>query len=267
LEELTVKYCKGISQYDFLKFGPGWMKLQKFVFQNKCFLNKYQPCDPSYVPHCQYRYDFFCDNLKDVTLARIVTVQEIGLGYLLTKCSALENLGLYYVLGLSDNDIIEVSHNCKNLRSISLRLEPVYNERPEGMVFSTPLADDSLKALALRCSKLQVVELTFAACSKYYPSGIGFTQEGVVTFIQSCPIRNLVLSGANFFDDEGMKALSSAQHLETRELMNCVEITDDGMHFLARAPCLINLTLRQCDGFTDRGVTQVCRARNLESLV
>ncbi|KAF8659452.1 hypothetical protein HU200_058482 [Digitaria exilis] len=263
---VTVKYCKGISQYDFVKFGPGWMKLQKFVFQIKGFHNKYEPCDPSYTPHRQYRYDFCCDNLKDLTLARIVTVPE-GLGCLLSKCNALENLGLYYVLGQSDNDIITVSHNCKNLRSISLRLEPFYNERPEGMVFSTPLTDDSLKALALGCPKLQAVELTFAACCQYYPEEIGFTQEGVVNFIQSCPIRDLVLSGANFFDDEGMKVLSSAQYLETLELMDCVQITNDGIHFLARAPCLINLTLRQCDGFTDHGVTEVCRARNLESLI
>jgi len=28
--ELVVKDCKGISQYDLLKFGPGWMKLEKF---------------------------------------------------------------------------------------------------------------------------------------------------------------------------------------------------------------------------------------------
>ncbi|CAL5047879.1 unnamed protein product [Urochloa decumbens] len=267
LEELIVKYCKGISQYDFLKFGTGWMKLQTFVFQNRGFLSKFEPCDPSYVPHRQYIYDFSCDNLKDLTLARIITVPEIGLGCLLRKCKALENLGLFYVLGLSDTEIITVSHNCKNLRSISLRLEPVYNERPEGLVFSTPLTDDSLKALALRCTKLQAVELTFAACSRYYPEEIGFTQEGVVTFIQSCPIRDLVLSGANFFDDEGMKALSSVRYLKTLELMDCVEISNTGIRFLARAPCLINLTLRQCDGFTDLGVTEVCRARNLESLV
>lgn len=29
LEELVVKDCKEISQYDLLKFGPGWAKLQK----------------------------------------------------------------------------------------------------------------------------------------------------------------------------------------------------------------------------------------------
>uniref|UniRef100_A0A0A8YQ94 F-box domain-containing protein n=1 Tax=Arundo donax TaxID=35708 RepID=A0A0A8YQ94_ARUDO len=163
LKELVVKYCKGISQYDFLKVGPGWMKLQKFVFQIKGCHNKIETRDPSYVEHYQYRYDFCCDNLKDLTAARIITEPEKGLGCLLTKCKALENLCLYYVLGLHDNDIITLSHNCINLRSISLRLEPLYNEGPEGIDFSTPLTDDSLRALALRCPMLQSVELTFLA--------------------------------------------------------------------------------------------------------
>ncbi|KAF7088448.1 hypothetical protein CFC21_091550 [Triticum aestivum] len=35
LEELVVKNCKGINHHDFLKFGSGWMKLQKFEFERK----------------------------------------------------------------------------------------------------------------------------------------------------------------------------------------------------------------------------------------
>ncbi|KAF7086545.1 hypothetical protein CFC21_089831 [Triticum aestivum] len=33
LGELVVKDCDGISQYDLLKFGPGWSNLQKFEFE------------------------------------------------------------------------------------------------------------------------------------------------------------------------------------------------------------------------------------------
>ncbi|KAM0883819.1 hypothetical protein ACQ4PT_031398 [Festuca glaucescens] len=33
LEELVVRNCKGISHHDLLKFGSGWMKLQKFEFE------------------------------------------------------------------------------------------------------------------------------------------------------------------------------------------------------------------------------------------
>ncbi|VAI51911.1 unnamed protein product [Triticum turgidum subsp. durum] len=35
LEEFVVKNCKRINHHDFLKFGPGWMKLQKFEFERK----------------------------------------------------------------------------------------------------------------------------------------------------------------------------------------------------------------------------------------
>uniref|UniRef100_A0A0A9BRN8 F-box domain-containing protein n=1 Tax=Arundo donax TaxID=35708 RepID=A0A0A9BRN8_ARUDO len=267
LEELVVVDCKGICQYDLFKFGPGWMKLQKFKFEIKHPYVMEQPQDPSYMAHYQFRYDCYCESLTVLTLARIVTVPEIGLRFFLSKCKELEKLSLHYVIGIYDSDIITLSHSCSNLTSISLRLEPLFNGGLEGRNFSTPLTDDSLKALALRCPMLQTVELTFAACKPSYPSEIGFTQEGVVMLIQSCPIRDLVLSGANFFNDDGMKALSSAQYLETLELMDCVAITDAGMRLLAHAPRLINLTLRQCCRFTDRGVTEVARARNLESLV
>ncbi|KAL6604046.1 hypothetical protein ACP70R_044407 [Stipagrostis hirtigluma subsp. patula] len=170
LQELVVKNCRRISQFDLLTFGPGWMKLQKFEF-------------------------------------------EIA-----------------------------------------------------GYVYKTALTDGSLKALALGCLVLQSFELRFWGCEPDWPE-IGFTQEGLVTLIQSCPIRHLVLSGANIFDDDGMKALSSAQSLESLELEQCIAITDAGMRLLACSPCLMNFTLRLCDGVTDDGVSEVVRVLRLESLV
>jgi F-box/leucine-rich repeat protein 2/20 len=105
LEELVVSCCVMISQFDILKFGPGWMKLQMFEFQIKGCPNIFDPRDPSCVQHCQYRYDFSCESLEDLTLARVSTEKEIGLRCLLRKCKALKNLCLYYVLGVQDNDI------------------------------------------------------------------------------------------------------------------------------------------------------------------
>jgi F-box/leucine-rich repeat protein 2/20 len=63
--------------------------------------------------------------------------------------------------------------------------------------------------------------------------------------IQSCPIRNLVLCDAHIFDDEGMKAVSSAQFLESLQLTLCMNVTNAGMRLLAHCPCVVNLTLRQ----------------------
>ncbi|RCV21868.1 hypothetical protein SETIT_4G172900v2, partial [Setaria italica] len=210
----------------------------------------------------QSRYDFCCDFLKDLTLARITTEQEIGLCCLLRKCKALENISLYYALGVHDNDMITLAQNNRNLRSISLMLTP---QHCEDYVYRTSLTDDSLKAIALWCPMLQSFELTFFGCKPDYPE-IGFTQEGLVMLIQSCPIRDLTLSGANIFDDEGMKALSCARFLESLKLVRCIAITDAGVHLLARSPSLINLTLELCDGLTYHGVAEFVRARKLESL-
>jgi F-box/leucine-rich repeat protein 2/20 len=131
----------------------------------------------------------------------------------------------------------------------------------------TSFTDKSLYALALNCHMLQIVELKFIGCSHDWPSEIGFTQTGFLALIQSCPIRVLVLNTANFFDDEGMKALSSSPHLETLELIFCRAVTDAGMRFIAHTPCLSNLTLRVCHHVTDVGVAELGRADKLQSLV
>jgi len=118
------------------------MTLRKFEFQVNGLLNVFDPRDPSCMAHYQYRYDFSCGSLEDLTLARVATEKEIGLRCLLRKCKALKNLSLHYVLGLHDNDIITLSQNCNNLTSISLRLTPQFNE---GSVFRTSLTDDTLR--------------------------------------------------------------------------------------------------------------------------
>ncbi|KAM0919207.1 hypothetical protein ACQ4PT_008331 [Festuca glaucescens] len=272
LEELVVKNCEGISQYDILKLGPGWMKLRKFDFEIKggfysgyCFSEG--GYDPLYNAHNPSRYDFCCESLKYLRLARFITGTEVGLRFLLGKCRALESLCLEYVHGLNDNDLIVLSESCRNLKSISLWLTPTRYADLNGDGFRTAFTDNSLKALALNCSMLEAVELTFAGCEHMYPSEIGFTQKGLVELIQSCPIRVLVLNGANFFDDDGMMTLSSAPLLETLELVDCREVTDAGLCFIARTPRLINLTLRHCKRVTDVGVAELVHSQKLESLI
>ncbi|KAM0885781.1 hypothetical protein ACQ4PT_030114 [Festuca glaucescens] len=272
LEELVVRNCKGISQYDLLQFGPGWMKLRKFDFEMKGGFwggHSYEEggFDPLYNIHKPSRYDICCESLKDLRLACFKTETEVGLCFLLGKCKSLERLCLEYVHGLNDNDIIVLSESCLNLKSISLWLTPTRYDDLDGDGFRTAFTDNSLKALALNCPMLEAVELTFAGCVHTYPSEIGFTQKGLVVLIQSCLIRVLVLNGANFFDGEGMMTLSSASLLETLELVDCREVTDAGLHFIARTPCLINLTLRLCKRVTDVGVAKLVHSQKLESLI
>ncbi|KAI4982780.1 hypothetical protein ZWY2020_023272 [Hordeum vulgare] len=263
LRELVLKDCDGISQYDLLKFGPGWRKLQRFEFEiNGTYWLSERP-DPSYVVGYPYSYDICCDNLKDLRLAHIVTKPEIGLRFLLGKCKALETLYLEYVIGLNENEMIALFQRCCNLKTISLRLMPL---RCEDHRFRTPLTDDSLKVLALSCPMLEVVELTFTFCEPTYPTEIGFTQKGIVTLIQSCPIRALVLNGASIFDDEGMKGLSCTQFLEKLDLVDCCSVSDAGMYLIAQAPCLNHLTLRKCSSVTNNGLAALAHSQKLESL-
>ncbi|CAM0951117.1 unnamed protein product [Alopecurus aequalis] len=263
LEDFVVKTCKGISQYDLLKFGPGWMKLQKFEFEIEGgFGGSPVDYDSSYNPHNLNRYDFCCENLKDLRLARIETWPEIRLRFVLGKCKALEKICLHYVHALNDNDMIALSQSCNNLKSISLWLRPHFYDGD----YRTAFTDDSLKALALNCPMLETVELTFVCCSSDYPSETGLTHKGLLVLIQSCPVRVLMLNGAHFFDDEGMKVLWSAPFLETLELMFCELITDMGMRSVTNIPCLSNLTLRWCKNVTDVGVAGLVHGRKLESL-
>ncbi|XP_048560695.1 F-box/LRR-repeat protein 14-like [Triticum urartu] len=272
LEELVVKNCKGINHHDFLKFGSGWMKLQKFEFEGK--RGRYDSLtgdviyDSSYDAHSMDLYDFCCESLKDLRLARIKTWPEVGLRVVLGKCKALEKLCLEYVCALNDNDMIALSRSCSNLKSISLWLNlQHYTSDVNYCETRTSFTDNSLYALALNCRMLQMVDLNFIGCAADWPSEIGFTQQGFLVLIQSCPIRVLVLNTANFFDDEGMKALSSSPYLDTLELILCEAVTDAGMRFIADTPCLSNLTLRMCRNVTDVGVAELEYAQKLESLV
>ncbi|CAL5020052.1 unnamed protein product [Urochloa decumbens] len=263
LVDLVVKDCKGISQYDLLKFGPGWMKLEKFEFEiNDNYWLSGPPLDPSYNVDYPYKYDICCNNMKDLRLAKIITVPEIGLRFLLGQCRALEKLCLHYVVGLDESQMITLFQNCRNLRSISLQLMPLRC----GFSFRTPLTDDSLEALSHCCPMLEVVELTFAFCSTTYPTEIGFTQKGIITLVQTCPTRVFVLNGASIFKDEGMKDISSAQFLETLELVDCKGITDVGISYMVHAPCLTSLTLRKCKNVTDVGMANLVHSQKLESL-
>ncbi|KAJ1281463.1 hypothetical protein BS78_04G307800 [Paspalum vaginatum] len=259
--ELVVKDCKGISQFDLLKFGPGWVKLEKFEFEiNDNYWLSGPRLDPAYDAHYLYRYDICCENLKELRLAHIITVPEIGLRFLLRKCKSLQKLSLDYVIGLDERELIALLQNCSNLRSLTLRLMPLRC----GLDFRTPLTDESLMVLGLSCPMLEAVELTFTF--SMYPSEIGFTQEGILMLAQSCPIRALMLNGAGNFNDEGMKGLSSAQFLETLELADCEWITDAGMSYITRTPSLSNLILRQCKKLTDDAMAELVRSQKLESL-
>uniref|UniRef100_A0A0D3FUS6 Amine oxidase domain-containing protein n=1 Tax=Oryza barthii TaxID=65489 RepID=A0A0D3FUS6_9ORYZ len=171
-----------------------------------------------------------------------------------------------------DNDLIALSQTCKNLKSISLWLNPEHYNVGDDIVFRTGFTDGSLKALRMLNSHLRVFARDMGTPRikilgpPLDPPEIGFTQEGLVSLVQSCPIRVLMLNSA-LFNDDGMKALSTAQFLETLSLIDCDEVTDHGMRFAVHFPSLINLTLRYCYSVSDVGLSELVHAQKLESLV
>ncbi|KAI5016047.1 hypothetical protein ZWY2020_005779 [Hordeum vulgare] len=174
-------------------------------------------------------YDFCCEGLKDLRLAHVQIWPEAGLRVLLGKCKALEKVFLKYARGLNDNDMTALSRSCSNLKSISLWLNSTDVPYCETR---TPFTDTS--------PQLRRARFVFWW---------------------------LVLNNANFFDDDGMKALSCSLHLETLELILYHAVTDAGMCFIVHAPCLSSLTLRACHNVTDVRVAKLGRAQKLESLV
>jgi len=113
-----VKDCKGISQYDLLKFGPGWRKLQKFEFEINGNFWLTEAHDPSYNVDFPYNTDICCENMKDLRLAKIIKRPEVGLRFLLRKCRALEKLCLHNVVGLDESEMIpELQQPSKYLTS------------------------------------------------------------------------------------------------------------------------------------------------------
>ncbi|CAN6274085.1 unnamed protein product [Urochloa humidicola] len=75
-----------------------------------------------------------------------------------------------------------------------------------------------------------------------------------------------MLNGASILYDKGLEDISSAQFLETLELVDCKRITGAGMRFISLAPRLSNLTLRKCIGVTDEGMAELARWGKLDSL-
>ena len=123
--------------------------------------------------------------------------------------------------------------------------------------------DECLESLSINWPFLQDVEHAFTGVDHWEPPEIGFTQEGLVKLMHYCPIRTLTLNGALFFNDKGMKGLSSAPFLEILSLVDCNEITDYGMCFLVQYPCLTDLKLQHCPGLTDVGIDELVHAQKL----
>lgn len=262
LEDLSIKNCRAIGEDDLIKLGPGLRKLKRLEFEVDAYY-RYPKVYDYFVVDRWHRHKICCEEMKEISLTNCVMTPSRGLSCLLGKCQALEKLLLDMCIGVKDSDMIALSQQSSNLRSISLRL-PSQFLAP--VLVNTPLrlTNESLKALARGCSMLEVVELSFSDAE--FPSFSCFSQDGVLMLIQSCPVRVLTLNSACFFNDSGMEALCSANFLQTLELVKCQEVSDEGILLVIRFPFLTNLKLHRCLGVTDNGLKPLVGSQKLESL-
>lgn len=257
LEDLCIRNCRLIGEGDLIKLGPTWKKLKHFQFEvdaNYRYMKVYDRWQKQCIP---------CDNMLELSLVNCIISPGKGLACILSKCKNLEKIHLDMCVGVRDCDIIGLAHQSRNLKSIAIRVPSDYSVP---LLTNNPLrlTDLSLNAVAEKCSKLESVRLSFS--DGEFPSFSSFTLNGILRLIQMCPIRELSLDHVYSFDDIGMGALCSAQHLEVLELVRCQEITDDGLQLVGQFPKLRVLCLVKCLGVTDYGLAPLSESYKLESL-
>uniref|UniRef100_A0A5K1CCE4 F-box domain-containing protein n=1 Tax=Nymphaea colorata TaxID=210225 RepID=A0A5K1CCE4_9MAGN len=196
-----------------------------------------------------------CESMVELSLVNCLTTPGGGLACVLGKCRTLERLQLDMCVGIRDCDLMNLARESDNLRSISLRVPSDFS-LPISMADPSRLIDESLKAFANNCSKLETFKVSFS--DGEFPSFSSFTLNGILLVIHRCPIRVLALVHIYSFTDSGMEALCDANFLETLELTKCQEVTDEGLQLVQHFRCLRNLKISKCLGVTDGCTSLTC---------
>ncbi|CAI9113929.1 OLC1v1014634C1 [Oldenlandia corymbosa var. corymbosa] len=249
-EDLCIKNCRAIGEGDLYKLGSSWGKLKRLHFEVDANYRYMKCCDRLAIDRWQRQW-IPCISMQELTLVNCIISTGRGLACVLGVCDNLEKIHLDMCVGLRDSDIVRLAENARSLRSISLRVPSDFS-LPLSMNSPLLLTDESLRALAQNCSNLDSVKLSFS--DAHFPSVSSFTLDAIITLIQMCPIRELILDQVHFFDDAGMDALRSAKYLEVLEIVGCQEVTDEGLQLVGQFPRLQVLRLSKCLGVTDDGI-------------
>ncbi|KAI9076003.1 hypothetical protein K1719_042019 [Acacia pycnantha] len=263
LEVLSIKNCRAIGEGDLIKLGPGWKKLKRLQFGVDANYRYMKVYDRLSVDGWQ-KQCFPCENMLDLSLVNCIISPGRGLACVLGKCKNLENVYLDMCVGVRDCDIISLSERSSNLKSISFRVPSDFS-LPSFMNNRLTLTDESLKAIAQNCSKLESVRISFS--DGEFPSSSLFSLNGILCLMQRCPIRKLALDHVYSFNDVGMEALCSAEYLESLTLVRCQEISDEALQLVSQFPRLSNLHLSKCLGISDDGLKPLVGSFKLNRLV
>ncbi|GLU22008.1 hypothetical protein SLE2022_381110 [Rubroshorea leprosula] len=262
LEDLSIKNCRAIGEGYLIKLGPSWQKLKRLQFEVDANYRYMKVYDRLAVDRWQKQW-IPCESMQELSLVNCIISPGRGLACVLGQCQNLEKIHLDMCVGVRDADIICLAQKSRNLRSISLRLPSDFS-LPLLMNNPLRLTDESLKAIAENCALLETIKISFS--DGEFPSFSSFTLNGILTMIQKCPVRELSLDHVNVFNDVGMEALCSAEHLETLELVRCQEISDEGLQLVSQFPLLRVLRLSKCLGITDDGLKPLVGSFKLDLL-
>lgn len=262
LEDLAINNCRAIGESDLAKLGYGWRKLKRLQFEVDVNYRYMKVYGRLAVEKWQKQW-VACEALEDLSLVNCLISPGRGLACVLGKCQALQNLHLDMCVGVRDNDLISLAQQCPKLKSLSVRVPSDFSVP---ILMSNPLrlTDESLKAIAQYCSELESVSISFSDGD--FPSSSCFTLAGIISLIEACPIRVLVLDHVYSFNDSGMEALCAAHFLEILELIQCQEVTDEGLQLVKHFPCLSVMRLCRCLGVTDIGLKPLVASHKLQKL-
>lgn len=262
LEDLSIRNCRAIGEGDLIKLGSGWGKLKRLHFEVDANYRYMKVYDRLSVDRWQKQH-VACENMVELSLVNCIISPGRGLACVLGKCKNLEKVHLDMCVGVRDVDIICLSRKSSDLRSVSFRVPSDFS-LPSLVNNPLRLTDESLKALAQNCSKLESVSISFS--DGEFPSSSSFTLSGILCLIQKCPIRNLALDHVYSFNDVGMEALCTAENLESLELVRCQEITDEGLQLASQFPRLCSLRLCKCLGISNDGLKPLVGSLKLDIL-
>ncbi|KAI3688598.1 hypothetical protein L2E82_46282 [Cichorium intybus] len=260
LEDLSIKNCRGIGEGALVKLGPTWRNIRRLRFEvdsNYRYMKLYDRLavdrwHTQWVP---------CENMTEVKLVNCIISPGRGLACILDKCKNLKRIHLDMCIGARDTDIIRLAQNSKNLRAISIRVPSGFSlmENP------VRVTDESLRAVAQNCTRLESVTLSFS--DGEFPSLSSFSLDGILNLVKTCPVKELVLDRVYSFNNVGMEALCCVENLEILELVRCQEISDEGLGFVGQYRNLRVLRLTKCLGVTDDGFKGLVGLGKLDVLV
>ncbi|KAH9310899.1 hypothetical protein KI387_025934 [Taxus chinensis] len=262
LEDLAVNNCRAIGEGDLAKLGCGWRKLKRLQFEVDTNY-RYMKVYGRFAVEKWQRQWVACESLEDLSLVNCLISPGRGLSCVLVKCQALQKLHLDMCVGVRDNDLIVLAQKCTKLKYLSLRIPSDFSVP---ILMSNPLrlTDESLKTIAQNCSELESVSISFSDGD--FPNLSSFSLAGILSLIERCPIRVLVLDHVYSFNDSGMEALCSARYLDILELIQCQEVSDEGLQLVKHFPCLSIMRLARCLGVTDIGLKPLVGAHKLQLL-